>query len=364
MIYLEQLLNARKPKYTVLNGLFEEHQLNFGRLETVRVFLDIDCFINALFDDRIDNLDEQLATKPVAIASEILNTIGFIRHYFFSRQQVSTDIFFYRSTKEAVLQTDINPKYKQSFYNKRSMIEPTKLSEHLQQILTIVRRVSAYIPHAHVLNTGSLDANGIPVLLKDMMSDEYLDIPHHDIVISNEPSMISVVNEGTSLLTFRGARSELFRPKNAWRGVQRLFSVKKPKEDIKLGLGMIPVAIAMSGFAKYGLDGIPSFRILKSINFLSKEMDAGNITGKETDIETVLDGIQTKELSDETKQRCIDNFTLLTPNEIHKRYATTDSIKVFSQIRNKEDQQGLFELNEKYFRQSPLFVDYLLEGEG
>lgn len=362
MLFLETVLHSKKLSYERLIPLVKEYisthnkSNSFG--DTVNVFIDVYDVLKPLYmPQNLEVLGTLKVDERYMISSEIINIVSHYRHFFYSRFNMFSNIYFYYSDKPSSYHTSINSEYKEDFYSKRldlNNVPFSVLNKIIKNNIPLINTFMEYVPHAYFINTGSLEYT----LLPSYIISNYVNEKDLNMIVSNEKIMFQdlLLNDNTIQLDIRGEKSRIITTDNTYDVL--LEKTKKSSMDYTIIPDLLNVIQSLSGYKKYNIKGIKNMSYGRSMNFIQKNLDNGLINNIQYSDPNILKSIFD---NDEDFLKFYENFKLIDHNTIlnSNRY----DLVVNKQLIDKVDAKSVRYINDKYFAKHPILIEYCFEGE-
>jgi hypothetical protein len=372
----EKILHSKKVKYEVLNkitkAVLPPHKEMMKYNENVNIFINIYSLYNSLYNPELVNLFDTLnREEKFMLASDIANMCGHYRHYFADRKKLYTTFYLYYSDQPASYQQEIFPEYKHEFYSKRfgSLESFKNLNKVFKLNLEILESIVDYFPHIYLINSKEYEPTIIPkILLKDIIKDKNT----FNIFITNDVMELQYYNDGHIL--FPKADKSYFIDDFNFTLIDELSDAKILKKDLEfynmIAKEFMPEIFALAGNKKYNIPSIGKLTNLKALRLLYDYIKQTKKT-KQLSIAEVNKFEKIAELmSNDGKLGTNDilafkrNYKLLNFDMIYKDIPESYKKRIKNEeIKDLIDRNALKQINERYYRNYPIYYDKLLEGE-
>ncbi|PTU25742.1 hypothetical protein DA469_22185, partial [Bacillus subtilis] len=175
MLLLEKILHSKKLSYDTLMPLVKPYinnktiiTGNDREYNTVNIFIDFWDIVKSLYNPQtLETMNSLKQRERFMIASEVINIIGHYRHFFYSRLKMYTNFVFYYSDKRDTRLTNIDKKYRSSFYEKRLDDKNQTFglfNNMVKKNVHIIKLFCEYVPHAYFIKTDEMDPRLVPHL--------------------------------------------------------------------------------------------------------------------------------------------------------------------------------------------------------
>jgi len=251
------------PNYNRLNELIKPNLKLVNK--KANIIIDLNYFISFLFrDEFLVDIEENLKYRNKSVLVSIINHIGYYRNYFWKYYEIETEFYLVYSFNEFL---ENYPNYKNLYYNKIGIldnlnlpyIEERKIAyEYLQDNLKTLNSIIYYVPKSYCINTNEVLKEVVMYkILEETKSNEY------NLIVSNSPIALQLVNDNTNILKLKGINSSLINRNNFYNRLTR-------KRDIKydLSIDFYKVILSIIGDIDYNIEGIKGYSYIKSIKLL------------------------------------------------------------------------------------------------
>ena len=358
------LIGLRRPRYELLHdilGAFLESQpLN----EDVFIFVNLSSALRQLFSEyaTAQLTRGELQRHPRVLAAELLNLAGHYRNYIWKHYGRNSTVLMYHSTQRSPSKLAISEDYKAAFYAKRlhgGNGEHEMLRQYVTFNLNVARQVSEFIPHLHVLDTGTIDPDAWPWLLA---AEGRVNGP--GIVLSSWDSDLqytvapvdSMSGRDWAVLRASGDHSRLIQASSLWSDV--LKKTKDTTSPVILDPNHFLYALALAGSDDLSVPGIPRYGIPRAAKAIAKQVEAGRLPPDSVNLPALLEEAGLSEEASSIATRC---WNLL----VHDAYSATptEMAAVDAQMVNRSGIGEIEQANARYFS-GALSLELLFAGEG
>lgn len=357
---IDKVMHGRKIKYEVLNKLFDGH---LPKKQLCNIFIDVHSLLKKLYIPVIaKSFDNLSGYNKFVISSQLLNIAAHYRHYFVSRKQMYTNIYFYYSMDKAEKLVAEHPVYRSSFYTKHidKNFEYHNINKVVAQNLELCKLISDYIPHVYFINTKKEDYNIVPYhFLKEIedsgTEDEFSIIYTDDKIQAINASLF----KDTYILTPNSDKSKLYYQDSLIN-----FIIGKDDEDYMMFPPLLQYSFGISGYNKYDVSGWKSYGHKRAIDYMIKQISAGNIRNIEygTVNHFIEDLVSNCKIDEEKQLQLEKTYKLLSPKFNYSRLTDVTISNIFT-TSDLIDKASLTRLNSYYYDKHPIMLDELMEGE-
>lgn len=394
---LEAILNSKKLRYEKLAPLLKPYIkqnskntidiIDINKNNSINIFIDIYDIIKPLYNPEIINeYSSLLGSDRFMIASEIINMISHYRHFFFSRLGMYTNFILFYSSEPSSFKISIDKNYKSEFYDKRLNIEHPifyNLNKIIKDNIKILKTFTIYVPHAYFIDGKDIESSYLPYLIISDNGNDITNIKDKDMDFKDNPSLI-ISNDihqyqNISLasnilqLELRGKdKSVIISDINLYDHIINTNSISKNKLDIKYTTDLFPLVYAISGNKNYGVKGITKGKtnigIMKALKIVNDAIIKGDLSNirilpdysnvNNNLLNVSEDLINILNLDSES---IIKNLKLL--NDDFYEVSLKDLTYIDTQMIDSIDAKSVKYVNEKYFENNPVLLEYCFEGE-
>ena len=361
------IIGTRRPRYEILHDVLGEWIGRQPANEDLYFFVNIGSVLRQLFSEyTVAKLTRgELNRHPRALAAELVNIAGHYRNYAWKHFGRHSTVLMYHSTQKCVVKLEVSPDYKANFYAKQlggAAPEYDVVRAYAQFNLKVARQVTEFIPHIHIVDTGSVDpeawpwalasegrVNGSAIVLSSWDTDlQYALSPGADAMTGREWAVLRASGDHSRLITAETLFHELLRK-------------TKTAEDVisKLAAGHYPYALALSGDDDLGVPGIPKFGMSRAAKYVGKAAGEGLLAPDAPNLSALLES----GLSDEQKAVVSRCWSLLVHDEYAQGLPQSNLSAIDAQMVNRSGLAELEKANAQYFG-GILNLELLFAGEG
>lgn len=252
------------PKYTVLNDLLYEYNVNIQFTDTVNIIIDLKQLYRKAFNSRFELEEpysqEFVITECERLSSEVLSIISHYRKYFASKKKF-TNFYVLYSKEECKELTKINPNYKKDYYD-YYLNSPGTKCRIIKTIDKTLDMVCSKIPHVKKINTSDFD---------EFVYANFLctNLPKNQLVVilSNDEHMYRLCSDNVICLNLKGNSTQLITVNNVFRQLDCT-------DDEELLSGkLLNIFLAIKGDEKYSLPGVSGYSYKKTYKALKDMVD-------------------------------------------------------------------------------------------
>ena len=363
---IEKCLNMKKVRYDYLDKLFKPYKNSLTEGELVKVFIDLPSTVKQLYNPEVLNgfSGKVNFEDKYLIASVLLNMIAHYRHYFASRWQCYTDIYFMNNSKMDTNLQQINKDYKKDYYEKRfSMSNPVfgSLNHILAYNYKMMKTIIPYIPDVYFLDSGSIDYRTIfPLIFKN-------NYDRLNIIITTDKMMYQNIlcktsfSKDTLILQPKAEKSNIVNYNNLIANCidEKNKTIQNHPEYLSINPENIIIINSIINHKDYNITGIKNYSYLKALAFLNKnDIDVETMITNEKTIKDLFKGI----VSQPELELILNNFKITNNYMLMERNEENLRLILESQFEDLDDVEGVRKVNEKYFDKFPLQTMYMWEG--
>jgi len=359
---IQPIMNLKKVKYKIFQEMI--NKTFQGDITEVNIFIDVHSVLSNFYQSTLqDSFKNISVNEKYKICAELINIAAHYRHFFWSRYGIRTYFYYYYSDKEAEFNTSLNDTYRRDFYNK--ILYEDVNSEHyalngiIKKNIKLAKLIIDYIPNVYFFNTKSFNYTVFPYFAISDMIDYSGNENYINLIMTNDTVQYQCCNlEKTYVMSMRSDNSKIIYEDEL---INSLLTKTKSKDKSSLDSSFYRIILAMSGYKKYNLEGKKGFGYSRSITALEKLIDSGKISNiPYSDIDIILDNIEN--LSDDDKGFIRNNFKMFDYETIKNSMTEKEYYNIMKQVKDINNWQSVMEVNEVYFKNSPLMTQELIEG--
>jgi len=369
MLILEQIMHSKKLSYDALFPIMQPYMRD-NSIDTVNIFIDFWDVVKSIYKPEvIETLNSLKTMDRFLISSETINMVGHYRHFFASRARKFSNIIIYYSDQPDSYLQELYPEYRNEFYSKR-LGETNSVTQTLNRIIKhnvqITKVFCEYVPHVYFINSGDLNHSIVPSLF--LRKDSPLEQPvinsdnQLSIIISNEKIHYQdlSLNDKILQLELRG------KEKSRVVASEDIISIMKAKSKKEYNFSilpeMTPVLNALTGYKNYDIPSVKKTGDIKALTLVQKLIDESRISNIRYDnLDWINELSNEKGFTPEHLDEVERNFKLL--NHTFYPIKTNQVINIQNQLIERIDAKAVRYVNDQYFKQYPILIDFVFEGE-
>lgn len=355
MSEIEKTLHSAKLNYLrlgqTLSKLIHTERLLENK-DTINLYIDVFSVMKNLYKSE---LEDQISNVNIydryMLVSEIINIVGHYRHFFYSRLKKYTNVILFYSDKESSYCTNILPEYKTNYYNKyiRFGNENKASNRILMNTISLVKSFMEYIPHAYVINTGTVEPRGyIRYLIDETPKEEY------NLIITNDQLYYDMIGykNNISILHLKGENS-----KNIYMGNVYEYLTKEIKKEIDFPSNyLIPLVLSYKNNSTLNITYGKRSGIYKAIKNVNDLIESNKLsTSIEYNPETLKLIIQDFEL--------LDNYKVVSSKNLSQHISPSELDYIEMQFVDRNDFKGVKEVCNAHFKKNEVIIPFLYDGE-
>lgn len=347
------ILNEAKPKYERLDELLETDIQNIRFSNQVNIIVDLKEIVRKFFRPDIGVDPNSVGITVQEISSDLINTVGHYRNYFYKKGKYTTFYILY-SYEKCNEMLKLYPEYKKEYYEKYFNSDDIK-SIIIKKAVKVLQLVIKDIPHAYFIETSEYDEFVTAKYIQSIINKNEL-----TYILSNDAVFFQLINENTSVINIKGIKSELLQENN-------IMNIISKRDDVKISVRLLPLVLSISGDKKYSISKIPGCALASSINIVEKLLENGIV--QDQDLIEVPINFKLLNPSNKLEKKIIINEELIRKNYMlikadNMLLSNKESLKrAVSSIISSPVVQHFKEYNSKIFSMFPLNIDMLLKGE-
>jgi hypothetical protein len=353
-------MNEAKVKYTLMDELLKDHISNNALMDAnINIIVDLKELIRKYYRDGIISeykLNNHIHDLVKELSSDILNTIGHYRNYFYKINKY-TSFYIVYSKDECDSLTLLDPEYKAAYYKKYFSEDNNKnLNYVTKKVISIVERVSKIIPHCYFVDSSDYDENIWIKYLMDSFSKNMF-----NIVLTNDKILMQNITENSLILNVKGQYSKFIKRDEIFD-----YILSGVKTEEKFSIELYPLMLAIAGDKKYSIKGIYRHgyaKAAKRINNLIDKYDLPDVNNLDI---SKLRGYLSMEFSDKETNIIINNYKIINSEYRLMKINQYDLDYKISKYKNSENvkKNTIFDLNDKFFTTDYyLNLDMIFKGE-
>lgn len=351
----EPIINSKKIKYEVLDKLFFSNLL--FDVEEVSLFFSVESILKQFYNPNIIEIVNSCENEyKFFLSSELLNLAAHYRHYFWSRFEITSNIFFFYASKINSRAKKLNFHYRDKYYEKRfNNLEYNNLNNNILTNLNLANMLSDYLPHIYVVDTGDIEPS---IFMESIIANNKAPDLMNFIFSNNLIDMQEVIYDKTNIITLKSDNSKLIDKDNIYHYLLRS---SKSKNNTSISMNLFTTIFSIVGYPPHNLEGIKNCGIVKTIQRMEKYIEEGLVIDKKSlNPEAVFELFAN---SKRLKNQCIKNFQIIDYQYGYEMLNKFQLEKFRNQLNDKSDNQELMNINNKYFQAYPLNLIELFEGE-
>jgi hypothetical protein len=352
------LLVSKKIKFDVLDSILPDYSENTN---VINIFLNTRTFYSKLYTEQFSEMINVLkdGNKKV-FCSELINTIGHYRLYFWSRYKLYTNFFIYHTNQVCNRNKEIYPDYMKEFYeNHKENGKYSYISDLVESNLELFKALTKKMPFVYYMNCeDKIDLNILPlVVLK--VKPNFAKFP--SLLLSNnlESALHLTTNYRFNILTLQSDKSRLVDISNVFEFLTNDSNFSE--RSLKVSALNILDILAMSGVKKISLPGFSKVGPLTAIKFIYKIVSETDIISDNEYVPSNLIKLNIK--NEDNLDIYKRNRNILGLRENFVNLSEKDKLFIKDQIQITNPEWGqIAEANQRYFKQTPIKDKYLFLG--
>jgi len=349
------VFNEAKPKYEKLDELLESQLVDIRYTNQVNILVDLKELARKFFrpDINVDGIGRGNLISE--ISSDIINTIGHYRNYFFKRGKYTTFYFLY-SYKPCEGYKKLFADYKKEYYAKYLEGEDPKVGLIKKAIQITEKVINKAIPHAYFIETSDYDEFvNARYILENIVNKNEL-----TLIISNDDIFYQLVDDHTYILEPKGIKSVLLSS-------DTIIKTLTEDDSCQLSYHSIPAILALSGVKRYSFKTLPKVALKKAVAYLTKLKEKGLFV----DLDSIDSPIEFGKLSPkiplekkllDAQQAIEETYGLIRGDDMLYQNSLTLKSK-YAGLSATRTPMYFKDLNSKVFPMHPLQADMILKGE-
>lgn len=343
---VEYSLYGQFITYDELKKAILKEYSNDNYSKTINVFIDIYQFL-------MTSLRFRKYTDPYSIAAAIINYAAHMRRYFRTVHNMYSNIVLIYSTNDSENNTKFIPDYN-VYYNNRKKINHIMYDRIINNI-NLVKLLIPYIPDVF-LKEGTVESS---VIIHDIIQNRYMGL-HPNLILSNSQLMYQLPQYSKSSIVIR--KDLGFKPilnktytynKN---NCVEAYCYELSKYNVTEPINQQTISFIMSlrGIPKRSIKALSS---IKSVLKMAKQIPLGCEHDPNVQYNIYANNKSKRPVISEdefiNRYKCID---LGYQYKLYKLLPESKELKYLDQLNDKESVQ---EINNYYFKNSPLNLEEL-----
>ncbi len=349
--------NSYKVKYQSLN-YFMRPIRNSQKVYNVNIFIDLDDVFHSLHRPLINNEFQVCGRNaPRQLISNVMNLAGHYRNWAIKEHLNPMVYLTYSGARKRFKNNIYIPDYRQRFFDINSENHPNYffINQSIRQSYDILHIICKYITGVYIIDSKYIEPSVIPNFLSGLYPADW------NILISRDVySLQYCYKDRWSMISPKGDNSRFITKDTLWHYIcdrERVF-----KEDEKALLNYDPqlyvIAKAIVGDKYRSIPRLKRCGWKTIFKYLDEAFEASKSSGN-------LYEVQEKYLTDLITDKKM-NFTDIENNNacIDIEWQTsvlldTDKNLILNQITDMEDYNALVEIDNRYFSQYPINLNFL-----
>lgn len=346
------ILNEAKPKYDHLNEIFETKLLDIRFSSNINIFIDLKDILRKFFrpDITAENFNKKNLIEE--ILSDIINTVGHYRNYFYKKGKYTT-FFILNSMTE--VSTEFEETFRKEFYEKYILDNGNDSfkKEVIRGVNKCLPIICREIAHVTYINSADYTELVYAKFILEKIKDNEL-----NIILSNDIMFYQLIRNNVVLMTLKGIKSELITEDNVM--------YKLTECETTLSKNAIPLILSLSGVKKYSIDKIETLGIKKSVKIIEYLSNVGKYLSTDSfllpvDLDKLDGNIKSEKIIISNIDKINRNYLLIRGDTLLNRNRIHINNKI--PMPKKTDIEVLKTLNSKFFSIYPINLDMIMKGE-
>ena len=268
-----------------------------------------------------------------------------------------TNFFIYYSDMHNSYSKNINPLYKENYYNKKDInsYEYGNINKNIQKNMHLATILSEYLPNIYIINTKTLEPSVLPYFIINKNNNiEKLT----NLILTNNRLDFQLVNlPNTFILELKSDESKIIDNNNL---MEKLLSKSKSKNNTILDSSFYTSVLSVCGIKEFNIDGINGCGPIKTINKIEKAISQNIITNDSISSKFNITG---EKIFNGYGKLIKNNYNIINYENLYKNISPKEKYNILQSLKNKSDNMSLIEINKVYYENYPLMLIELMEGE-
>jgi hypothetical protein len=352
---IDVLFNMHKIRFDKMDELINEHVPNIGPGSKVNLFINFESIMHTLVSYDIERyLRMDSNKKAIEMIANIINLLAHYRLYF-SKHRIYSKIYLYVGfpfTGAMYKNRSIIPEYRAYYeYKFGSNMNNFSTKYVLEEALNFSKTILEYVNGVNLIFGEHIETSIIPSIIVDEIKEG-----HVNFLLTKDAYEYQYVNKGFTIL----------RPKkkNMSYMITRsnLIEVVKQENNIKSEINVRPEYItfilSVIGNTYRNIEKLKKIGMSGIIKLIDKNVKAGNLVNGVYNINILSNFVR-----EELKNQLIDNYYCTDIDTQMLLLNYRDRHVVTSQIADRFDNEGLKQINDKFFQDNPINLIELMSGD-
>ena len=352
----EPLFNSFKIKYTILNELLKDEDFFKKPCNTLNLFINLDSVFKNLCTKNIDEGIRSNDTRNLSLEmiSDILNLGGHYKNYF-SKLGINIELIFYAGypyNKNKYKNLTFNKFYRKNFNDKINSVDNIMIKNIFEESLKLAKIISEYIDKVYIITSDIIEPSLIPHIYNTKISTE----SHYNLLITKDKYDYQYINKNYTILRPKRNSEDYVINSNNFLDV--LKKENKITNSKIIDNDFYPFILSLLGESNRNIDKIKHVGLSSIINMINSGIKKGMINKSSNSIYVLLNLIK-----DEYRTQVLNNFFMVDLDSQLSNLNMHDIYTITSQKIDKFDNKSLKEINDKYFKNYPIYLMDLVTGE-
>lgn len=349
---MDAIFNMYKVRFSKLDELITKHCTEMTRNSKVNVFINLEPIIRKLASR---NVEEYMKVRTEEKSYEIIsNFVNLASHYrlFFSKNKIYSKVYLIINFpfKAYYKNRIINPEYRKHYqhrFTKDSSI--SVFNNTLINAMPFVKLILEYVEGVYLINSNSLESSLIPRIITDEQKDDEV-----NFMLSTDKYDYQYANKGFYIIHPNKDNSYIIDRDNL---IQSIKLENKIINNILVSPDLYTFIISLAGDKYRNIDKIRRIGLGSILKFIKKATDDNIISPTTTNI-NILSNI----IKEEYRPLLLSNYFCIDVDQQFKLLNIQDIYSIKSQLVDKFDNVALQNINNQYFRHSPIYLMELTSG--
>lgn len=353
---IEPIINTHKIKYGILTDLVKN---NIEDGNKINIYINLDTIFSKFYSKNVlEGISDLRGLEAIALSSELINMAGHYRHFFHSRFNVSSKIFFYYSSRQPKFNASILPSYALDMVQRKSVENAMfhGLNEWINSNIQLMNTIIEYLPETYLLVTDIVEPSMVPYHL--MKNHENVDGLVHLLLSKDMYDFQLLSMPNTYALRLKYDNSFMITKNNIYEIMCSGKDVKY-KPSIPISPELYTFVLSVAGCRSRGLKGVDGCGYISTIKKIESLIENNKIlNGYYHNISPLIKAMGLEQHEEEiTKMfHTID----LRYQSIHLTPLAVEEIQ--NKLVDKFDIQSIEKLNDKYYPINPIDLTMIMEG--
>lgn len=362
---IEELFHMNKIKYEVLDKMTFDHHIN----DTYHIFINLECILKYVLSTSVC---EKLGSYKMdyiqrLIVSNIINIAQHYRAYILkNHKKCYAYVYWDEATDNNYVNRTISSEYREYYLEKWRDPKYQQIVDIIRNSMKDISIFSKYFKDIYIIPVHKMESSLVPLIIQ---TNNYSKSDEKDnyILVTKDTYEFQYLYYGFDILIphdiWKEQNGVLLTSLNVWDYLKDKYKCKKKmKED--LSTSFLPLIPSVLGNDKRNISKIPSIGISKLLSLIENGISKLDITPNTTSVQLL------KPLFPDQYKGIFEKNYLCSNLEVqYQKISHSQIYEILSYIVDKYDDNELYNINEKYFKDTPFLIiqpksEQVLKEEG